>query len=223
MHKRKLTDIDYALDLISVSYTSRCTPLGTDLDGRIYWALTPGFAEFEASRDLLAAGDEDTKKDGRRKTARRAQVSSVPNAGRRGEMVDWPFLLAVWGRPPAGVEVMRRVRGDGDDEAEVDYDNDEYWWGFWNPADVLKLAEWIAMTHNLDEDADQSTSRTQSSGKQKKGSTPARSSLLALVTSLREHSKLLEWRVRNVDLTAAVGKEAGVKQPGTVPPSRFYG
>jgi hypothetical protein len=197
--------------------------LGTDSDGRVYWGLTPGFAEFEASRDLLATGAEDAKKDGKRKTARRAHISSVPNAERRGEMVDWPFLLAVWGRPPVGAEVMRRVRDEEDEKTEHEYDNGECWWGFWDPADVLKLAEWIAMTHNLDEDAHQSTSRTQSSGKQKKGPTPARSSLLALVTSLREHSKLLEWRVRNVDLTAAVGKEAGVKQPGTVPPSRFYG
>jgi hypothetical protein len=48
-----MTNIDNALKIIGSSFAPRFTSLGTDDDGRVYYALSPGVAEREAALEYL--------------------------------------------------------------------------------------------------------------------------------------------------------------------------
>ena len=59
-------------------------------------------------------------------------------------MQHWSWFLAVWGSKPEGAVI------DGDNEEDEDEEDVERWWGFWDPAEISRLAEWHAVKHGFD-------------------------------------------------------------------------
>ncbi|OJT06965.1 hypothetical protein TRAPUB_2166 [Trametes pubescens] len=147
-HKAALADIEYVQRVAATECVPRFGPLGRDADGRVYYTLTPGVAEREAAVNLLE-GEKGDVKFGRRR--------GVADEAQRKRMRHWSWLLAVYGRKPEGAAVAKRLR-DEDDEGEdgdaADGDEDaEGWWAFYEPQEVAKLSEWLAMKHGIDLEA----------------------------------------------------------------------
>lgn len=98
----------------------------------MYFALTPSVAEREAAQALLAG---DTSKGGK------AHGRAIVSADERSALRRWGWFVAVWGKKPAGGLMP------DDDEDE---DNDvERWWGLWQPDEIRKLADWIAIRNGI--------------------------------------------------------------------------
>jgi hypothetical protein len=129
-----LTALEQAQRLALHAYSLRFAPLGTDHEGRIYFALTPSVAEREAAAALLAG---DMTKGGK------AQGRAVVSADERGALRRWGWFISVWGKKPVDGFVP-----EGDDE---DDDDVERWWGIWQPDEIRRLADWIAIKNGLEE------------------------------------------------------------------------
>ncbi|KAI0630129.1 hypothetical protein C8Q77DRAFT_243894 [Trametes polyzona] len=147
-HKETLCNIEHAQKVAVAECIPRFAPLGRDADGRAYYVLTPGVVEREAALDLLEGGKGEVRLGKRRDVATETQ---------RKRMRHWSWLVAVWGRKPEGAEVARRspsaeAEAEEEDEAEEN-DDAEGWWAFYQPEEVAKLAEWLAMKHDIDLDA----------------------------------------------------------------------
>lgn len=115
--------------------TARFGPLGTDDEGRVYYALTPGLGEREAAAALIY-GESQSKRS--KKIV--GGVSSLDEKERES-LTSWSWFVAVWGKKPAGAVL--------EDEEELD-DGEEKWWGFSRPQQIKELAQWIASKHGLD-------------------------------------------------------------------------
>ena len=132
------------------AYALRFAPLGTDHEGRVYFALTPSVAEREAASALLAG---DIIKGGK------AQGRAVIGADERGALRRWGWFISVWGKKPVdGV-----VAADGDDDDGDSDDDVERWWGIWQPDEIRRLADWIAVKNNL-ADGERLTADTKGNG-----------------------------------------------------------
>nr|VWO99930.1 N/A [Ganoderma boninense] len=116
--------------------------------------------EREAAVELLEGGRGGVR-FGRRK--------GVVEGRERERMRYWSWFVAVWGKRPEGALVAKskgadaveekegesaetvakeeEKKSDGEDP-EADEDT-EQWWGFWEPEEVAKLAEWLAMRHGI--------------------------------------------------------------------------
>jgi hypothetical protein len=105
------------------SCAPRFGPLGTDHDGRVYYALSPGVRDREFAANLLAGVSKKTKG---RKPIRRAKSVEARKA-----FQEWSWFLAVWGHNPSSVE------------------SEPGWWVFWEPEEIRKLASWISDTNDL--------------------------------------------------------------------------
>lgn len=155
-HKQIIQDLENALRVMQYECSLRFSELGRDHEGRIYYALTPGPVERDAAAQLLAGGD------GRIKFTKRRGPIGVDE---RKEMQKWSWFVGVWGRKPDGALVAKSEEDEEEDDKEkmvddVDKDVDE-WWGFWDPAEISKVAEWIAMINNLGaKENDQDTAKT---------------------------------------------------------------
>ncbi|KAJ3549721.1 hypothetical protein NM688_g5151 [Phlebia brevispora] len=136
-HNRTLQDLEYCGQLVATHYSPRFAPLGRDNDGRIYYALNAGPGEFEASLQLVRG------KDSRIKIGRRRGPWTADD--RRG-LQKWSWFVAVWGRKPEGAKIPE------EDEDEDEDDHEDAWWGFWQPEEILKLAEWISRKSDLREE-----------------------------------------------------------------------
>ncbi|KAI0821692.1 hypothetical protein BC628DRAFT_1523476 [Trametes gibbosa] len=146
-HKAALSAIEHALSVAMAECIPRLAPLGRDADGRVYYALTPGMIEREDTVNLL----EDDKRD-----IRLGKRRGVADESQRQRMRHWSWFIAVWGRKPEGAEVSKLSHDDNDLEEEEEADEDEDaqgWWGFWQPEEVAKLSEWLAMKHGIDLEA----------------------------------------------------------------------
>ncbi|KAI1795662.1 hypothetical protein LXA43DRAFT_1167161 [Ganoderma leucocontextum] len=164
LQKDKRKGVECAHRLAAMECVPRFGPLGRDAEGRVYFAVTPGVVEREAAVELLEGGKGGVK-FGRRK--------GVVERGEREKMRYWSWFIAVWGKKPEGALVARSEGADtvADNEEkkegepvekaadegqkkgdEVDHgedENAEQWWGFWEPEEVAKLAEWLAMRHGI--------------------------------------------------------------------------
>lgn len=89
-------------------------PLGKDMDGRVYWALSPGVTEREHAIQAIFDGDHKGKKPKR----------AVPE--NREMLKKWSWFVA--------------VSGPAQSEAE---DDQACWWGIWDPAQIKMVADWI--------------------------------------------------------------------------------
>lgn len=168
----------------------------------MYWVLTPGQGEREAVQDILTVPSEK-KGTSSRRHARSTRTFTAPSADRRGAMDDWTWLVAVWGtKPPSPSKPTKDLT-----KANTE-DEEEQWWGFWDPIDITDLAEWVDITHGTSERVDKAS--------------PAISSL---VTGLRGYAQVLGWRCRPTEQALTeTGREPSTKKStmSTVDTGKFY-
>lgn len=127
--------------------------MGRDIEGRIYWALTPGMNEREDALDLLQSCSQ-----GRTHKSRSRRKPLVPSEEDRSALGKWSWFVAVWGKRPPIAE--RTLVEDEDDSDEGEYDDDEddaeeQWWGFWEPEEIMKLASWVHFKAGLEDISEQ--------------------------------------------------------------------
>ncbi|KAF9010643.1 hypothetical protein BDQ17DRAFT_1322452 [Cyathus striatus] len=216
-HKLQLLNFENALKVLMPGFAPRFQPLGRDTEGRVYYALTPGVGEREAALEFLVNSLMDPKQ--KAKTKKKDRVLSPEE---RSEMREWSWFLAVWGCKPEEARINGHVNGsgrshtnvdhedseddeDGEDQEEEDEDA-EQWWGFWEPGEIHKVAEWIRIKGGLEDAGEENTTTTngtkRKSFKQTPASvmaasdTPSEEQLKELVKSLEDYASSLEWRMR---------------------------
>lgn len=147
--------IDDALKVALYANIPRISPMGRDIEGRIYWALTPGMNEREDALDLLQSCSQ-----GRIHKSRSRRKPLVPSEEDRSALRKWSWFVAVWGkRPPIAERTLVEDDDDSDeedeDEDEDDADAEEQWWGFWEPEEIMKLASWVHFKAGLEDISEQ--------------------------------------------------------------------
>ena len=149
-----LQDIEHAQSVAFANCIHRYAPVGRDHEGRLYYFLTPSEAEREAALQLIAGRDARVKISRRR--------GGYTEEDRRA-MRRWSWFVAVWGTPPKGAVLNETDEEDTDEEEDGD---EPHWWGFYEPDEIRKMAEWIAMSCEVG-DAKPPHSRRRLSGKSK--------------------------------------------------------
>lgn len=199
----------------------RISPLGRDIEGRVYWALTPGMNEREDALDLLQSYSQ-----GRSHKSRSRRKPLVPSEEDRSAFRKWSWFVAVWGKKPPAAE---RTLVEDEDDSEVeegDDDDDEQWWGFWEPEEIMKLASWVhfkagledasakmsnddalsgSRPESLDSDVDmEDFTDDESSGDQQEDEVttiPTKGEIIALVKELEQYASLLRGRIKRDEET----------------------
>lgn len=190
-HKTQITNIENALKIIVPSFSPRFTPMGTDDDGRVYYALFPGVAERESALEYLESAASE-------KTFKLKKKCPLPSAEERMEMREWSWFVAVWGRDPTPVDRRSAVERDSDSDSEIDEDpNAEKWWGFWQPDDITQLAQWVSIKSGVDDDDSNGAEVGSTSSKEKVTLPPRLAQYKRLATDLTEYANLLRWRIRD--------------------------
>ena len=133
-----MSALEQAQRVTSHAYALRFAPLGTDHEGRIYFALTPSVAEREAAAALLAG---DMTKGGK------AQGRAVLSADERSVLRRWGWFISIWGKKP--VDGIVPAGEDDDDDDDDDAEDIERWWGIWQPDEIRRLADWIAIKNGI--------------------------------------------------------------------------
>ncbi|KAI0320792.1 hypothetical protein OF83DRAFT_1081399 [Amylostereum chailletii] len=231
-HKHTLDALQRAFAVSVQAHAPRFTALGTDHEGRIYYAASPILAEQEAAIALL---NGDAKKGGKAKG--RAIISS----DERSAMRRWGWFVAVWGeKPELSAESKGKQKAAPNSDEESDEEDGPRWWGFWQPEEIHKVAEWIAIKNGIsdeiteEEDATKGAARTTVSEDEDSDTDggyirgPAtRKELKVLVQCLRKYADVLEWRVWRMQEDNEVEKEKDTKAKGdgdrAVKPRKFYG
>lgn len=154
--------------------------LGTDAAGREYYALSPGYAESETAVEYLERAANE-------KPAKAKKKAHVLSTEERSGLQEWSWFVAVWGKKPDEGGASKSTEG-----------NTEKWWGFWEPEEISKLAEWISIESGFDDEADPTASGSEGSAptKEKAPLPPRTAQLKRLITGLKDYSSLLEWRMR---------------------------
>ena len=155
-YKRSLSALEQAQRVSSHAYALRFAPLGTDHEGRIYFALTPSVAEREAAAALLAG---NMSKGGK------AQGRAVVSADERSTLRRWGWFISVWGKKPVDGIVPA---GEDDDEDDEDVEDVKRWWGIWQPDEIRRLADWIAIKNGIAEGKRLTTDATKGDGHDKR-------------------------------------------------------
>jgi hypothetical protein len=177
--KRHLQHLENALKVVLLGFAPRITPLGTDNDERVFWALSPGIAERNAALDFISAttsGSGETKRCD--KKSRGATRRQVVGGEERGAMKQWSWFVAIWGKKPAHAKnVPHPSKRNTDDK---DYDSEEHedvhkWWAVCEPEEIRKVAEWVAIESGADPKDGLHCS--------------------SLVKGLKEYATMLEWRL----------------------------
>ena len=119
------------------------------------------------SDDLEAVGTAPKKSTGGGRSRRGAAFVSggvgAMDEGKREELWNWNWFVAVWGTRPEGAVVAPDPHRDEDDGDTTDDGEDdegkgglrsEGWWAFWRPEDIRNLSRWIAHRHGLDHEDD---------------------------------------------------------------------
>lgn len=136
-HKQVLQDIENAHRVAFASNLQRYVPAGQDHEGRMYYFLTPSEAEREAALQLIAGKDAKVKLNRRR--------GGLTEEERRA-MRRWSWIVAIWGTLPKGAQ--ENEADEVDDEEASDCPR---WWGFYEPEEIRKMAEWIAASSEVGE------------------------------------------------------------------------
>jgi hypothetical protein len=128
-------------------------------------------------------------------------------------MREWSWFIGVWGKkPPSLPPTSRPVQKMDIDSSPRDSENEldaEKWWGFWEPEEISKVAEWIFIKAGLNDDEESTAgdSRASSSimkpvrGKVDSSANPRITQMKRLVTELKDYAALLHWRTREDKLT----------------------
>ncbi len=148
-----MSALEQAQRVTSYSYALRFAPLGSDHEGRIYFALSPSVAEREVAAALLAG---DMTKGGK------AQGRAVVSTDERSELRRWGWFISVWGKKPVDGFVLA---GEDDDE---DVEDVERWWGIWQPDEIRRLADWIAIKNGISEGKRPTADATKGDGHDKR-------------------------------------------------------
>ncbi|KAE9411185.1 hypothetical protein BT96DRAFT_982958 [Gymnopus androsaceus JB14] len=170
-HKLKITGLENAAKVIASAFIPRFTPLGSDSDGRIYWALTPGVYDREYALDYIASRQPQGPKS---KKPRNRKHRVQKEESDRKALKEWTWFLAVWGTEPTAMGASATA--------------DKQWWGFWDPVEIHRLAEWISVTNDLKTTGDPSSGRPAASRTVE--------GLKTLVKNIAEYATLLEWRAQ---------------------------
>jgi hypothetical protein len=171
--------LENALKLVLPGFAPRFTPLGTDNEERVFWALSPGIAERNATLDFIAAitsGSSETKR--RDKKWREAtHWQSVGGEESGVVMKQWSWFVAIWGKKPARAKNLpHTAKHDADaKEYSSEEENVRKWWAVGEPEEIRKLAEWVAIESGTDPKDDSHCS--------------------SLVKGLKEYAATLEWRL----------------------------
>lgn len=147
-HNQAVQDLELGQKLALSAYAPRFSPLGRDSEGRVYYALTASASECEAAEKLVTGkGSGKVKLRGFR---------GAFGEQERKEMKRWSWFLCVHGPKPEDALVAKevKIREEDGSESELSDQEEDLWWGFWDPAEVRKLAGWLAMKHGLDEEDD---------------------------------------------------------------------
>ncbi|KAL4073950.1 hypothetical protein J3A83DRAFT_2646412 [Scleroderma citrinum] len=198
-HKEIVANINNALKVVLTGYVPRTSHLGRDMDGRTYWALSPGIKETKDARAYLRSNPHVKSKLGPDKIK---HPSYVP-VGDRSSMKKWSWFIAVWGSPPPASERICLEHSDDED----DEDQEDRWWGFWEQKEITKLANWIRSKSGLDDVPENSISTTSSllGGPQMDDDSdlsdpnmtiPTRNEVESLVKGLDQYAALLRYRTR---------------------------
>ena len=213
------------MKLVSHSFTPRFSTLGMDHDGRTYYALSPGVLEREVGFEYL----EVISADKPRKLKKKGRILAAED---RSNMKEWSWFVSVWGKKPSceGRPNAHPVKNDTIDSDEEDGDDEEVekWWGFWEPGEIVKVADWIYIKSKL-EDQEMEAGGSENGNVSQTIKDPAKAQLTHLVTQLKDYAALLEWRSRENKFSDALlleqtssnkGKERIL--PGTVSTDAFY-
>ncbi|KAF9484432.1 hypothetical protein BDN70DRAFT_825471 [Pholiota conissans] len=210
-HKLQITNIENSLRIIEPSFSPRFTTLGTDTEGRVYYALSPGMAERESAVEFLdlAANDKPYK------PKKRARLLSPED---RSGMREWSWFVAVWGKKPALIVnsteqwPVNHIENDSGSENELEV---ETWWGFWEVDEIFKLAQWICIKGGLDNDDTSSNGEggSSTSHKEKVALSPLKSQLKRLSMGLKDFAALLQWRIRDDKTTLIKRVLNGIEAP----------
>lgn len=203
-----MADIGDALKVVLKGYVTRISPLGRDMDGRTYWALTPGIKETEATLSCLTSFSRESKAA----SSKVKRLRFVPSEEDRRTMKKWSWFLAVWGPAPPASERTRLE--DSEDEDSKD-DAEERWWGFWDPKEITKLANWIRSKSCLGDVEPiissafgdmQMDDLWEVATQDSDNSIPTRNEVESLVKELDQYATLLKYRTRR-DETVATSRK----------------
>ena len=196
-----------------------------DHDGRTYYALSPGVLEREVGFEYLEVVSADKP--------RKLKKGRILAAEDRCKMKEWSWFVSVWGKKPpfegrsntqpAKDDTISSDEEDGGEEEEV-----EKWWGFWEPEEIVKVADWIYIKSKL-EGQEMEAGGSENVSQTKKD--PVKAQLKHLVTQLKDYAALLEWRTHenkfsNTLLLEQTGSDKGKEESlltGTVSTDAFYG
>ena len=194
-----------------------------DHDGRTYYALSPGVLEREVSFEYLEVVSAD--KPGKLKKKGRTLAAED-----RSKMKEWSWFVSVWGKKPPyeGRSNAQPAKNDTISSDEEDGEEVEKWWGFWEPEEIVKVADWIYIKSKL-EDQEMEAGGSENGALSQTKKDPAKVQLKHLVTQLKDYAALLEWRTHENKFSDApvLGQTSSDKGkekllPGTVPTDVFY-
>lgn len=189
MHKDIVTALERSSDIAQCESLQRFAPLGSDPEGRVYYALTPGHAEREAAYEFtdLLAGDLPNN-------ARLKKKGRALRPEEREDLLDWSWMILVWGKKPPSA--FTPPKDSEEDEDVVMDDGTDAWWCFHDPEDIKKLVEWLTIDNDLEE-KDESTSKAASTNGKAASVSPEQAAVKGLISSLKDFGSLLEWRSRD--------------------------
>lgn len=219
LHKARLLNIDNALKIVTSGFAPRFSALGADHEGRMYYALRPGYPEREAALEYLEALSSDKPTKVKRKARNIGDT-------KREELTEWSWFIAVWGKKPQATP----ARTAGHDKSS-DGEGGESWWALGESEEILKVADWITIKCGLEDEEDVTTAPSSSTPKLNKRKMDE---LKQLVLDLRAYAGLLEWRSRETLLNELRTLEdkgleqqridaQGIPKAAPIPTSRFYG
>ncbi|TFY76839.1 hypothetical protein EWM64_g7172 [Hericium alpestre] len=128
-------------------------------------ADAPRMAEREAAVALLLG---DKKKGGK------ARGRAVVSDAERKALKKWSWFVAVYGRRPEPEPETKQDKGKGKQKAATEGEHEEEedpkalrWWGFWQPEEVRKIAEWIARKNGIIDKAKHEKSKPDNGAEQR--------------------------------------------------------
>ena len=190
MHKLIVAALEASISIAHSESIQRFAPLGTDPEGRAFYALTPGHSEREAAYEFteVLSGElgvtQKLKKKGR-----------TLKLSEREDQLDWSWMILVWGKKPPSAFTPLEEDEDGDTKMEEEEEEEEGWWCFSEPEDIKKLAEWLALANDLEDEKKDSKSAS-TNGAAATVLDSEQLAVKAVVGSLKDFGTLLEWRLR---------------------------
>lgn len=180
-HNALLRDLEFSHRIAATRLAPRFSPLGGDNEGRIYFVVSPGVGESEAAVQLIN-GKDTRVKIGRKR---------VFTEDDRREMQRWSWFVAVWGKKPEGALEAESLDTDDDGDDERD-ENEECWWGFYQPEEITKLADWLAIKCGIVDGSESHSQEANGQPSRRKRVASTSSSALTSLTASRAASPLSE-------------------------------